>query len=102
MPSTGYLPRVVDAEMSDALKASPAVLIEGPRSCGKTWTGKRFAASEQLLDATVSARLAANVDPGVLLEGPPPRLLDEWQLAPDIWNRCDGPATTAGGRASSS
>ncbi len=86
VPSTGYLPRVVDAEMSDALNASPAVLIEGPRSCGKTWTGKRFAASEQLLDATVSARLAANVDSGVLLEGPPPRLLDEWQLAPDIWN----------------
>ena len=83
---TGYLPRVVDAEMSAALKACPAVLIEGPRSCGKTWTGKRFAASVQLLDATVSARLAANVDPGVLLEGPAPRLLDEWQLAPDIWN----------------
>ncbi len=72
--------------MRDALAASPAVLIEGPRACGKTCTGKRFAASEQLLDATVSARLAANVDPAVLLDGSPPRLLDEWQLAPDIWN----------------
>ena len=83
---TGYLPRVVDAEMRDALAAAPAVLIEGPRACGKTWTAKRFAASEQLLDATVSARLAANVDPAVLLDGTPPRLLDEWQLAPGIWN----------------
>ena len=82
----GYLPRVVDGEMRAALAASPAVLIEGPRACGKTWTARRFAASEQLLDATVSARLAANVDAAALLDGASPRLLDEWQLAPDIWN----------------
>ena len=81
-----YLPRVVDAEMGEALRASPAVLIEGPRACGKTWTGRRFAAGEVLMDASVRARLAANLDPAVLLEGPVPRLLDEWQLAPDIWN----------------
>lgn len=82
----GYLPRVVDGEMGDCLAASPAVLIEGPRACGKTWTARRFSASEQLLDATVSARLAANVDAASLLGGASPRLLDEWQLAPDIWN----------------
>lgn len=82
----GYLPRVADGEMRAALAASPAVLIEGPRACGKTWTARRFAASEQLLDATVSARLAANVDAAALLDGASPRLLDEWQLAPDIWN----------------
>lgn len=82
----GYLPRVVDREMRAALAASPAVLIEGPRACGKTWTARQFAASEQLLDATVSARLAANVDSAALLDGASPRLLDEWQLAPDIWN----------------
>ena len=81
-----YLPRVVDAEMGEALWASPAVLIEGPRACGKTWTGRRFAAGEVLLDASVRARLAANLDPAVLLDGPAPLLLDEWQLAPDIWN----------------
>ena len=81
-----YLPRVVDSEMSDALRASPAVLIEGPRACGKTWTGRRFATGEVLIDASVRARLAANLDAAVLLDGPPPLLLDEWQLAPDIWN----------------
>ena len=81
-----YLPRVVDAEMGEASQASPAVLIEGPRACGKTWTGRRFAASEVLMDASVRVRLAANVDPAVLLDGPAPVLLDEWQLAPDIWN----------------
>ncbi len=82
----GYQPRVVDAEMEAALAASPAVLVEGPRACGKTWTGKRFARSEVLLDATASTLLASNLDPAVLLEGETPRLLDEWQLAPEIWN----------------
>lgn len=82
----GYRPRVVDAEMEDSLAASPAVLVEGPRACGKTWTGKRFARSEALLDATASSLLASNLDPAALLEGPVPRLLDEWQLAPEIWN----------------
>lgn len=81
-----YLPRVVDAEMREALRASPAVLIEGPRACGKTWTGRRFAASEVMVDAAVRARIAANADPTVLLDAAPPLLLDEWQLAPDIWN----------------
>lgn len=81
-----YLPRVVDTEMRESLRASPAVLIEGPRACGKTWTGRQFAADEVLMDASVQARLAANVDPAALLDAPPPLLLDEWQLAPDIWN----------------
>ena len=72
--------------MDAALAASPAVLVEGPRACGKTWTGKRFARSEVLLDATASTLLASNLDPAVLLEGETPRLLDEWQLAPEIWN----------------
>lgn len=82
----GYRPRVVDDEMEASLAASPAVLIEGPRACGKTWTGKRFARSEVLLDARASSLLASNLDPAPVLEGPTPRLLDEWQLAPEIWN----------------
>ena len=82
----GYLARVVEDELAAALEASPAVLIEGPRACGKTWTGRRCAASEALLDDAAAARLAANVDPAALLEGATPRLLDEWQIAPDIWN----------------
>lgn len=81
-----YRPRVVDAEMGAALAASPAVLLEGPRACGKTWTGRRFARSEVLLDATASSLLASNMNPAALLDGPAPRLLDEWQLAPEIWN----------------
>ncbi|MCY4422228.1 MAG: hypothetical protein OXC06_04060, partial [Acidimicrobiaceae bacterium] len=58
VPDT-YLPRVVDEEMGEALRSSPAVLIEGPRASGKTWTGRRFASGEVLMDASVRARLAA-------------------------------------------
>lgn len=82
----GYRPRVVDREVSEILQASPAVLLDGPRASGKTWTGKRFARSEALLDTLPGARLAASVDPAGLLDGAVPRLLDEWQQVPGIWN----------------
>jgi hypothetical protein len=82
----GYRPRVVDAEVDGALRASPAVVIEGPRACGKTWTGRRHSRSEVPFDAVFENRLAAQVSPRELLEGPVPRLLDEWQLAPDVWD----------------
>ena len=81
-----YRTRVVEHEISAALQASPAVLLDGPRACGKTWTAKRFARSEALLDTLPTARLAASVDAAGLLSGPTPRLLDEWHLAPAIWN----------------
>ena len=82
----GYMARVVDSEVESALGVSPAVVIEGPRACGKTWTARRFAGSEVVIDESDDVRLAAALDPGALLEGPVPRLLDEWQLAPRIWN----------------
>ena len=81
-----YRDRVVDGEVAEALSSSPAVLIEGPRGCGTTWTGRRFARSEVVLDGSPAMRLAAEVDPASILEGPEPRLLDEWQLVRDIWN----------------
>ena len=82
----GYLARVVDDEVADALASSPAVLIEGPRGCGKTWTGQRFARSEIMLDGSEALRTAAEVDPESILAGEEPRLLDEWQLVRGIWN----------------
>ena len=81
----GYLSRVVHKEMRDTLAASAAVVVEGPKGCGKTWTSRRFARSEVLFEQDSSARLASAVTPSVVLAGPSPRLLDEWQLAPDIW-----------------
>ena len=82
----GYRPRVVDDEIARALRAMPAVVVEGPRACGKTWTGRRFASSAVYLDERASDALAAGMDPATILDGVPPRLLDEWQLAPGIWN----------------
>ena len=85
--STGrYVCRVVDAEIESALRALPAVVLDGPRACGKTSTGREHARSEVLFAGNVGARIAADVDPVGLLTGPEPRLLDEWQLAPEIWN----------------
>lgn len=82
----GYSPRIVDGEMRSALATMPAVLVEGPRACGKTWTGRRFAGSAAYLDDRVGASLAAGMDPASILDGVPPLLLDEWQLAPGVWN----------------
>ena len=85
-PNADYLPRVVDDEVVEALASSPAVLVQGPRGCGKTWTGRRFAASEVVLDGSDALRVAAEVDPASILDGPEPRLLDEWQLVRGFWN----------------
>jgi uncharacterized protein len=63
-----------------------AVVIEGPKACGKTATARQVAASEVLLDVDANARRAIAVDPSLVLEGPTPRLFDEWQLEPEIWN----------------
>ena len=82
----GYLPRVADRELQFALRSAPAVVIEGPRACGKTWTARRLARSEVTIDDSDDVRLAVAMDPAAILEGDTPRLLDEWQLAPRIWN----------------
>jgi hypothetical protein len=81
-----YLPRVVDAELQVLLRSTGAVVIEGPKACGKTATARQVAASEVLLDIDATAREAIAVDPALVLEGPTPRLIDEWQIEPTIWN----------------
>ena len=83
----GYRKRVADAVVARALAAMPAVVIEGPKGCGKTWTGRRFARSEVLFDRDLNARRSVSLVPGLALEGEEPRLLDEWQLAPEVWNQ---------------
>ena len=81
-----YQPRVTDSELESRLRATGAVVIEGPRACGKTASARRLAASEVLFDLDPAARHAARVDPSLVLEGATPRLLDEWQLEPQVWN----------------
>jgi len=81
-----YRPRITDPQIETLLGAAGAVVIEGPKACGKTESARQFAASEVRLDVDRNAREAASVDPSLVLEGPVPRLIDEWQLEPEIWN----------------
>jgi len=82
-----YRPRVTDSAVERALAAMPTIVIEGPKGCGKTWTGRKFARSEVLFDRDLDARRSVSIVPGLVLNGTEPRLLDEWQLAPDVWNQ---------------
>ncbi|MDE0117912.1 MAG: DUF4143 domain-containing protein [bacterium] len=81
-----YLSRVAGRDVESALRRRGAVLIEGARGCGKTWLARHFARSEARLDDEAVVLLAAS-DPAEVLKGPAPRLLDEWQNAPQLWNR---------------
>ena len=81
-----YLNRVPEGELTLRLASAGALVIEGPKACGKTATARRFARSEVLLDVDANARLAVDIDPSLILAGPTPRLIDEWQIAPPIWN----------------
>ena len=83
---TSYLPRVVDAELAELLRTVGAVVVEGPKASGKTATAMRAAKSQVLLDIDDNARRLVGVDPAAVLEGETPRLIDEWQLEPSIWN----------------
>ena len=92
-----YRPRVVDAELAERLAAAAAVVVEGPKACGKTATASRQAASEVLLDIDDNARRAAELDPRLVLAGERPRLIDEWQTAPAVWNHIRRAADTEPG-----
>lgn len=81
-----YLARIVDRELEERLAGTGAVVIEGARACGKTATARSVSASEALLDTDDNMREAVAVNPVFVLEGETPRLIDEWQVAPAIWN----------------
>lgn len=84
-----YLPRIADKELSNRLSYMGAVLIEGPKWCGKTTTAKQQAASILMLqnpDMREAYLATAKVKPTNLLQGETPRLIDEWQDAPQIWD----------------
>ncbi len=82
----GYLKRLADAQLSADLEALGAVAIEGPKACGKTETARQHARSEVLLDIDAQAQVAAGLDPRLVLAGPTPRLIDEWQREPRVWD----------------
>src|SRR6478736_6908761 len=81
-----YIDRLADRELDDALRRSGAVLIEGPKASGKTATASRRSASRVRIDLDPNIAGQVAVDPSLVLEGPKPRLLDEWQTYPQLWN----------------
>ncbi len=86
MVTAAYLARVLDRELALSLKSAGAVVIEGPKACGKTWTALQVAADSVRLDTDAAARQALAVDPSLVLDRAAPLLLDEWQIEPSIWN----------------
>ncbi len=84
-----YKSRLCDSELEAALASSGAVLIEGPKWCGKTSTASKIAASVVYMqdpDNAASYLAMADSKPSLLLNGVTPRLIDEWQVAPVIWD----------------
>jgi hypothetical protein len=84
-----YLKRIADKMLDTALKSSGAVLIEGPKWCGKTRTAEEKAKSVLYMqdpDHGKSYLKAADTKPSLLLTGETPRLIDEWQMAPILWD----------------
>ena len=89
MKKKNYLPRLCDVELQMALKSSGSVLIEGAKWCGKTSTATHASESVVYLQDPDHARAyqaIADTKPSLLLKGTTPRLLDEWQVAPVLWD----------------
>lgn len=84
-----YRKRISDKILSEKLEAKGAVIIEGPKWCGKTCTAMQQAESILRLDEPINRDMnvqLASVNPSKLLEGKVPRLIDEWQIAPKLWD----------------
>lgn len=84
-----YKPRIVDELLKRKLAGKGAVLIKGPKWCGRTTSAEQIAKSVLYMGDTKTREhniKLANVDPHLILDGPTPRLIDEWQEAPVLWD----------------
>lgn len=81
-----YIPRVADKLLDSALQRAGAVLVEGPKGCGKTETSRQASNSEVQVDTDPNVAIAVNLDPALVLDGETPRLVDEWQIQPILWD----------------
>ncbi|WP_208649014.1 ATP-binding protein, partial [Mycobacterium innocens] len=82
-----YRARVLDAELSERLTSIGAVLIDGPKGCGKTETALQQAKSSVRFDTDPNARALLGLNPDELFDQETPILFDEWQRAPEIWDQ---------------
>lgn len=86
---SGYKRRVADEVLLRRLESIGAVLVEGPKWCGKTTTAVQVSKSAVYMQDPANSRqnlTMAEIEPSLLLEGETPRLIDEWQLAPQLWD----------------
>ena len=89
MDKKNYRPRVIDAKLKEYLSVFGAVCIEGPKWCGKTWTASYHSESEIYIGDPANNfqnRQLAELSPSLVLEGETPRLIDEWQEVPPLWD----------------
>ena len=89
MKEERYRPRVLDRQVEEYLSAFGAVCIEGPKWCGKTWTSSYHSQSAIYLGdpaGNFQNRQLAQLSPALVLEGEYPRLIDEWQEVPPLWD----------------
>lgn len=94
----GHRARLAGDILDTALAAAPMVLIEGAKGCGKTWLGLSRARSSSMLAEDPGALDMARLQPrGLLAAGPRPRLIDEWQRAPAVWDTARGLSDEDGG-----
>ena len=84
-----YIARYLDGELKQWMNIIGAVLIVGPKWCGKTTTAEQYAKSVlklQDIDRQDEYQMWLDIQPSKLLEGEKPRLIDEWQMAPILWD----------------
>lgn len=89
MEREDYRPRLIDNIIDSYLEAFGAVCVEGPKWCGKNWTSSYHCKSEIMLgnpDGNFQNRQLAQMSPSLVLEGETPRLIDEWQEVPQLWD----------------
>lgn len=84
-----YRPRIIDKKIDKYLSIFGAICIEGPKWCGKTWTSSYHSRSEIYIgdpNGNFQNRQLAQMSPSLVLEGETPRLIDEWQEVPPLWD----------------
>lgn len=89
MTQIEYLPRLIDQQVETYLQTFGAVCIEGPKWCGKTWTSAHHSKSAIYIGdpaGNFQNRQLAELSPELVLEGDTPRLIDEWQEVPPLWD----------------
>lgn len=84
-----YKPRIIDKKIKEYLSVFGAVCVEGPKWCGKTWSSSYHSKSEIMIgdpNGNFQNRRLAEMSPSLVLEGDTPRLIDEWQEVPPLWD----------------